>query len=199
MTAGDTHTLTVPRHEAAAFLETLEGMPPQAVTACRGWTTHELVAHLTSGAEALANQVEAKLDGRTVPAFGTWDEREPPYRALDDKTLRQRCERSEQRMAVAFAEILRLDAHAQSEDVGFGFPVSELVTHMRQEFAIHRWDLIGDDDLGDQLMAQPELLEHSVRMLKEPLLERGLRNDPTPRAALCQRRLNLDPLSSGEI
>jgi hypothetical protein len=46
----------VPRHEAVAFLDTLDSVPPQAVSACRGWTTHDVVAHLTSGAEALANQ-----------------------------------------------------------------------------------------------------------------------------------------------
>ena len=32
--------------EVTAFLETLDGTPPDAVTACRGWTTHEIIAHL---------------------------------------------------------------------------------------------------------------------------------------------------------
>jgi uncharacterized protein (TIGR03083 family) len=174
----------VPRHEAEAFLETLDSMPPQAVTACRGWTTHEVVAHLTSGAEALANQVEAKLHGQPVPPFGSWEEREPPYRALDDGVLRQRFVRAEGRMAAAFTEMLAHDSAARYDDVGFGFPVSELVNHMRQEFAIHRWDLIGDDSLGDTLMSQPELLNHSVRMLQVPLLERGRALDPAPSAPL---------------
>jgi hypothetical protein len=33
-------------------------------------------------------------------------------------------------------------------------------------------------------MAQPELLSHSVRMLEEPLLERGMSMDPAPGAVL---------------
>lgn len=177
MTPPQSSVPRVPRHEAEAFLETLERVPPQAVTACRGWTAHEVVAHLTSGAEALANQVEAQLDGRPVPAFGSWEEREPPYQAMDDRVLRAAFEKAEVRMAAAFEAMLRLDPDARFDDVGFGFPVHELVTHMRQEFAIHRWDLVGDDDVGDELLAQPELLEHSVRMLHEPLLEKGLRQD----------------------
>lgn len=177
----------VPRHEAEAFLDTLDSVPPQAVSACRGWTTHEVVAHLTSGAEALANQVEAKLAGRPVPPFGSWEEREPPFRALDDRVLRERFVRAEQRMSTAFALMLSQNPAAQHADVGFGFPVHELVTHMRQEFAIHRWDLIGDDDLGDALMGQPELLSHSVRMLQVPLLERGVNLDPSPQTPLDLR------------
>lgn len=184
----DVHT--VPRHEADAFLATLDAVPPEAVSACRGWTTHEVVAHLTSGAEALANQVEAKLAGRPVPPFGSWEEREPPYRAIDDRVLRGRFVRAEERMSAAFASMLAQDPDAQHDDVGFGFPVRELVTHMRQEFAIHRWDLIGDDELGDTLMAQPELLSHSVRMLQVPLLERGLTLDPSPRTTLDVRISN---------
>ncbi|MEO7005820.1 MAG: hypothetical protein ABI275_08280, partial [Terrimesophilobacter sp.] len=49
--------------------------------------------------------------------------------------------------------------------------------HMRQEFALHRWDLIGDDDEGDALLGQPELLEHSVGLLDHWLLARGLERD----------------------
>lgn len=178
MAAPDSRGPLVPRHEAEAFLEALDGTPPQAVTACVGWTAHEIVAHLTSGAEALANQVEAKLEGRTVPPFGSWEEREPPYQAMDDRLLRTAFEKAEQRMSAAFEAILQLDPEAQFDDVGFGFPVHELVTHMRQEFAIHRWDMVGDDDVSNDLLAQPELLHHSVRMLQQPLLEKGLRQDP---------------------
>jgi uncharacterized protein (TIGR03083 family) len=177
----------VPRHEAVAFLDTLDSVPPQAVSACRGWTTHDVVAHLTSGAEALANQIDAKLTGRPVPPFGSWEDREPPYRALDDRVLRDRFVRAEQRMSAAFESMLAQSTDAQHDDVGFGFPVRELVTHMRQEFAIHRWDLIGDDDLGDALMGQQELLSHSVRMLQAPLLERGVTLDPAPRSTLDVR------------
>jgi uncharacterized protein (TIGR03083 family) len=166
--------------EAEAFLETLDATPPDAVTACRGWTTHELIAHLASGADAFADQVEAHLDGRPVPEFGAWDVREPPYRALDDRTLRRRLVSAERRMSEQFRIVLDADPTAAVPDVGWGLPVAELVTHMRQEFAIHRWDLVGDEELGTTILGRPDLIDHSVRLLGESLLRNGLARDPRP-------------------
>jgi uncharacterized protein (TIGR03083 family) len=166
--------------EVAAFLATLDDTPPDAVTACRGWTTHEIIAHLTSGADAFANQVEAHLDGRPVPEFGAWDVREPPYRALDDAVLRRRLVAAEQRMTEAFDAVLEQDPTAVVADVGWGLPIAELVTHMRQEFAIHRWDLVGDDDTGVEILGRADLIDHSVRLLGDSLLKNGLQRDPEP-------------------
>lgn len=166
--------------EAEAFLESMDSTPPNAVTACRGWTTHELVAHLASGADAFADQVEAHLDGRPVPEFGAWEVREPPYRAMDDRTLRRRLITAEQRMTDRFQAVLDADPAAVVPDVGWGLPIAELVTHMRQEFAIHRWDLVGDDDLGLAILGRTELVDHSVRLLGDDLLKNGLPRDPTP-------------------
>ena len=178
----------VPRHEALAFLDTLQSVPPGAVTACRGWTTHEVIAHLTSGAEGLANQIEAHFASEPIPEFGSWEERELPLRALDDAVLRRRLTRSEERMSAAFgALIASVGPDAVTESVGFGFPAHELVRHMRQEFAVHRWDLVGDDTDGTELLAQPDLLEHCVNMLGDPLLAAGLQRDPAPREPLAVR------------
>ena len=63
------------RREAEAFLDALDDVSPNAVTACAGWTAHELVAHLTSGVEAIAVQAESHLDGRPIPVFGSFAER----------------------------------------------------------------------------------------------------------------------------
>jgi uncharacterized protein (TIGR03083 family) len=173
--------------EIAAFLEALDSTPPDAVTACRGWTTHEIIAHLASGADAFANQVEAHLEGRPVPEFGAWEVREPPYRAMDDAALRRRLETSERRMTQAFAAMLAQDPQARSDDVGWGLPVIELVKHMRQEYAVHRWDLVGDDEPGLQLLGQQDLLVHSVQLLGDSLLRVGLARDPEPGRPLTAR------------
>lgn len=173
--------------EITAFLEALESTPPNAVTACRGWTAHEVIAHLASGADAFAGQVEAFLEGRPVPEFGAWQVREPPYRAMDDATLRRRLETSERRMTQAFAAMLADDPDARDDAVGWGLPVAELVKHMRQEYAVHRWDLIGDDDLGMQLLGQQDLLVHSVQLLGDSLLAVGLARDPEPAEPLTAR------------
>jgi hypothetical protein len=52
--------------EADAFLDTLDRTPPDAITACRGWTSHEMIAHLASGADGFANHIEAHLEGRPI-------------------------------------------------------------------------------------------------------------------------------------
>lgn len=176
-----------PVREVTAFLDSLDSTPPDAVTACRGWTTHELVAHLASGADAFADQAEAYLEGRPVPEFGAWDVREPPYRAMDDGRLRTRLVVAEQRMTDAFAALLDTDPDLAVPDVGWGLPVAELVTHMRQEFAIHRWDVVGDDDLGSEILARPQLVDHSVRLLGDSLLKNGLQRDPVPGAPFAVR------------
>lgn len=175
---GDLQPQSAPHHEADAFFATLDATPPHAVTACLGWTTHEIIAHLVSGAEGLANQFEAHFEGRPIPPFGSWEEREPPLRALDDATLRRRFVTADERMTAGFDELLAVwDPDEVVPDVGFGFPVIDLVNHMRQEYAIHRWDLIGDDPVGHNLLSQPDLLSHSVRMLAEPLLAIGMQRD----------------------
>lgn len=173
--------------EIAGFLEALDSTPPDAVTACRGWTAHEVIAHLASGADAFASQVEAYLEGRPVPEFGAWQVREPPYRALDDVALRRRLETSEQRMTEAFAAMLATDPDARADEVGWGLPVAELVKHMRQEYAVHRWDLIGDDETGMRLLGQQDLLVHSVQLLGDSLLAVGLARDPEPGEPLTAR------------
>jgi hypothetical protein len=175
------------RREIAGFLEALDSTPPDAVKACRGWTAHEVISQLASGADAFANQVEAYLDGRPVPEFGAWQVRETPYRAMDDAALRRRLETSEQRMTEAFAAMLATDPDARADEVGWGLPVAELVKHMRQEYAVHRWDLIGDDDAGLQLLGQQDLLVHSVQLLGDSLLAVGMARDPDPAEPLTAR------------
>ena len=51
---------------------------------------------------------------------------------------------------------------------------------MRNEFAIHRWDFVGDDDTSIELLSQPELTEHAVGVLGQILLRRGREHDPAP-------------------
>jgi hypothetical protein len=58
---------------------------------------------------------------------------------------------------------------------------------MRQEFAIHRWDLTGDDEIGLSLLSRPVLLDHSVRLLGDSLFKFGLHRDPSPHTPLSVR------------
>ncbi|MEV7229789.1 maleylpyruvate isomerase N-terminal domain-containing protein [Polymorphospora sp. NPDC051019] len=162
------------RPEIDVFLDTLQDVPPHALTACQGWTAHEVVAHLVSGVELLTEQARAHLEGRPAPAVTDWAARELPYQALDDRVLRRRLETGEREMTELFKHLAAPDPTAAVPGLGWGMPVGELVLHMRQEFAVHRWDLVGDDGQGDEVLARPELLAHSVRMLQNSLLATGL-------------------------
>src|SRR5205085_4474731 len=74
--------------EFLAFYDVLKDTPPEAPTACAGWTAHELVAHLTAGAEEMADLVERTLrDAPERPTRG-FEEREAPWRAVPDDELR---------------------------------------------------------------------------------------------------------------
>ena len=39
-------------------------------------------------------------------------------------------------------------------------PIAAFLTHMRSEDALHRWDLVGDDDTSTALLGQQDLLNH---------------------------------------
>jgi len=164
--------------EAERFLETLQDTGPEVVSACAGWTAHEIAAHLAATAAEVTLHLEAYLEGRPIPATATFEEREPPYRALDDPALRARLEAEEATMRGAIARSLELDADAVIPWTGRRMAVAKFVPHMRNEFAIHRWDIAGDDEVSAELLAEPELTAHAVTVLGRILVARGLRHDP---------------------
>ena len=53
-------------------------------------------------------------------------------------------------------------------------PVAGMMTHKRSELTLHRWDIVGDDDLADQLLSQRELTVHAT-LLGHLLLQQGPR------------------------
>jgi uncharacterized protein (TIGR03083 family) len=170
--------VSAPRREIDAFLDALASVPPNAVTACAGWTAHELVAHLVSGVEAIASQAEAHLDGRAIPEFGSFAEREVGFWGIDDDDLRRRLEDGERRMTDGLHDVRARSGETPVPGIGWGMAIDDVELHLRQEFAVHRWDLVGDDDEGDELLARPELLDHSVRILADSLLRVGRTRDP---------------------
>lgn len=49
---------------------------------------------------------------------------------------------------------------------------AQLGTHAANEFAMHRWDMIGDDETGDVLMAAPQVTESAFQTLNTlPMLD----------------------------
>lgn len=83
-------------------------------------------------------------------------------------------------MRAAVAEVLAADPGAVIPWTGRTMAVAKFIPHMCNEFAVHRWDFLGDDDTGTALLAQPQLTEHAVAVLGEILLHAGRHHDPRP-------------------
>jgi hypothetical protein len=166
--------------EAEAFLDARQHTAPDVVSACEGWTAHEVTAHLAAAAAEVTRHLRPYLQGEQVPDTRSFEEREPPYRALDDAALLTCLETEETNVRASIAEVLAYEPSAVISWTGRQMPVAKFLPHLRNEFAIHRWDFIGDDDTSIQLLSQPELTEHAVGVLGEILLRRGRQHDPFP-------------------
>jgi len=172
-------TTATPRsQEAETFLDALGGIAPEAVSACEGWTTHEVTAHLAGAAAEVARHLEPYLQGAPVPATQSFEVREAPYRAMGDPALRRRLEAEEEKMRSVIDQVLAKEPEAVIAWTGRQMAVAKFIPHMRNEFAIHRWDFAGDDEVARRLLAQPELTEHAVGVLGRILLVRGSQHDP---------------------
>jgi hypothetical protein len=104
--------------EAKAFLEALEATSPDALTGCSMWRAHEIAAHLGAGAVEVACNLEAYADSRPVPATRGFEEREAPYRAMDDSELRAELPRCIDRVAAAVDSVLGAEPDAMVEWTG---------------------------------------------------------------------------------
>jgi len=180
MTTNATTNAIERSREAEAFLDARQHTAPEVVSACEGWTAHEVTAHLAGAAAEITRHLEPYLAGDPVPNTRTFEEREPAFRALDDTTLARRLEDEEQQMRRAISQVLAVEPDAIIPWTGRQMAVAKFVPHMRNEFAIHRWDFVGDDDTSCRLLAQPELTEHAVGVFGEILLRRGREHDPCP-------------------
>jgi Mycothiol maleylpyruvate isomerase N-terminal domain len=166
--------------EAEAFLDSRQHTGPEVVSACAGWTAHEVTAHLAGIAAEVTRHLVPYLAGEPVPPTRTFEEREPAYRELSDAELVRRLEAEEQRMRTVVGQVLAREPGAVVPWTGRRMAVAKFLPHLRNEFAIHRWDIVGDDDISYRLLGQPELTEHAVGELGEILVRRGREHDPSP-------------------
>lgn len=165
-------TATVAR-EFSALLASLDELGPTALSSCPGWNAHHLAAHIAGNYQEVAVHVEAFGDGQPLVRTRTWEEREEPLRRLDHGTLVRRIESEAVRAAAATDAVLREQPDARLTWTDRTVAVSGFPTHMRSEDALHRWDLVGDDDTSHALLGQQDLLAHAVAFVGQPLLRRG--------------------------
>jgi hypothetical protein len=166
--------------EAEAFFTAIEVTAPEVVSACDGWTAHEIAAHVTGNAVEITRHLEPYLQGDPVPRTRSFEEREAPLQALAHADLLARLDRDEQRMRAVLADVLAREPEAVIPWTGRQMAVAKFVPHMRNEHALHRWDVAGDDLISLALLAESELVEHSVGVLGAILLVAGRKHDPDP-------------------
>jgi hypothetical protein len=173
--------MTVERSaEADAFLTTVDAAAPEAVSACEGWTTHEIAAHVTGIAAEVDRHLEPYLQGDPVPKTRGFEEREAPLQALEHADLVMRLDTEETRMRRLVADVLDREPEAVIPWTGRHMAVAKFVPHLRNEHALHRWDVAGEDEVGRQLLGSEDLVGHSVGELGQLLLVAGRKHDPDP-------------------
>jgi hypothetical protein len=161
--------------ELEALLASLDGIGPRQLTSCPGWTSHHLAAHIAGNYEELLAHVQAFADRRPLDRTRSWEEREQPLRELALTNLLSRIEELATMMAQLVTDVLVERPDAKLTWTQRTVRISGFATHMRSEDALHRWDLVGDDETSFELLGQQELLEHAVTFIGNPLLQRGLR------------------------
>ena len=149
--------------EAREFLAALAERPEDARTACVEWQVRDLVAHLAAGAQEEADLVEAALRGDPPRPTRDFAEREAAFRAKAYPRLLKALAHHSRRLVAAIDALIR-DGGAV-EFTGALLTGQELRMHSRSELAVHRWDLVGSDDISNRLLAQPELTAHAVTIL----------------------------------
>lgn len=151
--------------EAAALFDILQATAPDAPTACAGWTAHHLTAHLAAGAAEMAALTEEVLTARPPRESRDLADREAPFVALDDATLRDRLVSEALRLDAAVAALEATGRDAAVRFSGQRLTAADLSMHGRSEAALHRWDLAGDDEISAELLRQPDLTAHAVTVL----------------------------------
>jgi hypothetical protein len=167
-------TTKPPSNELTALLAALDKAGPEALTSCPGWTAHHIAAHICGNYEEIEQHVRAFAEGRPLDRTRTWEEREQPLREIDLATLLRRIEDRAWTVAAVIGPVLDEHPEAELTWTGRTVRVSGFPTHLRSEDALHRWDIMGDDETSDELLGQQELLVHAVSFIGLPLLRRGL-------------------------
>jgi Mycothiol maleylpyruvate isomerase N-terminal domain len=173
--------------EAKEFIDAISVTEPDAVSACDGWTSHEIAAHVTGIAVEVNRHLDPYLQGDPVPATRSFEEREAPLQAVDHADLLTRLVLEEQRMRTLVAEVLAVNEQSIVPWTGRQMAVAKFIPHLRNEHALHRWDIAGDDEVSAALLAQSDLTEHSVEVLGEILLRAGRHRDPQHDEEFCVR------------
>ncbi|WP_445170075.1 maleylpyruvate isomerase N-terminal domain-containing protein [Mycolicibacterium sp. Dal123E01] len=147
------------------FLAAIDSVRGDAPTACTGWTAHHVAAHLAAGFEEVNALIADFLAGRPSRDTRTFDEREAPFLAMADDILREHLRGYLSTTGNVLADFRAAGPDAVFQFNGAAFTAAQMTVHRDGELALHRWDLLGDDAIGEELMSDPAFTRHAVFLL----------------------------------
>jgi uncharacterized protein (TIGR03083 family) len=169
------------------FISSLSQLSATAPTWCPGWSAHDLTAHVTAAAEERAALIDDHLAGKPTRPTRSWEVREPPFRAMPDAVLRERLVEHAIRFESSVAALGERDTVGYT---GWAMTAERLRMHSRSEAVLHRWDLVGDDDIGIRLLSDPAMVTHALAVFDAvPALQesqRWQRSNVLPRPVILR-------------
>lgn len=161
--------------ETKAFFETAKSEDPDGVTRNEGRTVRFLVAHIASAFEELSRHVEGVESGELVHRTKTFEEREEPFLQLDWHELLDSFEPAYYRFSEVYERVLSRDPDQELRWTNRVVRLDGFQKHVRNESALHRWDIVGDDDLSMELLSNHSLTKHTIDFLGAiPMQARGI-------------------------
>ncbi len=158
--------------EFEPFAEAVARRRPDTGTWCEAWTVRDIVIHQAGNAEELARVLGGHLVGEPVETH-TFEEREPPFRALNDADLWSAFVDRMGRLSQVADAAEALPADTDVAWTGRTMKVPWFAEHMREELVLHGWDITGDDGASTARLGQRWMTDHSVFAVGVPLLRRG--------------------------
>lgn len=149
--------------EVKVFSQAAAQIPANRVTACRGWTAHDLLAHVVAGGAEMARLVGLHLQGKSHEATTPFEEREAAFREIPYLDLVDLL--SQGGLTELIGSMATGDEEARLDFTGWSMDAGSLGLHIRSELAVHAWDLVGSTPNVVEVLSQPELTEHAVNSL----------------------------------
>jgi hypothetical protein len=103
------------------------------VSACDGWTTHEIAAHVTGIAVEVIRHLDPYLHGDPVPETRSFEEREASLQAMEHATLLRRLDAEETRMRRLVDDVLDGKPDAVIPWTGRHMAIAKFIPHLRNE------------------------------------------------------------------
>ena len=174
-----------------ALVTSLEHCQATAPTWCPGWSAHEIAAHVAAAAQERSEIIEEHVPGQSDRPTRGWAEREAPFRAQPHRTLLRSLRTEAARFERAVARLNEGDSVVYT---GWDVTAERLRTHSHSEAALHRWDLVGDDETSVRLLSDPALTKHALAAFEAlPALLEAQRWAQTPFSGRLRLRCTHQP------